>query len=710
MARECSVGDETRREIQRRLQRAVESREQIRSLARTGRREQAETDPRRQRDYAERRAWRLERGSRGESLRGDLTDFQPVSFLSEGATRRRAVAKVELEIDSASEEGTGFLISPRLFLTNQHVIRDPRHARAADLLFDYEIDEHNMRRETTAYRLDPDRFWASSPEASLDYSLIALGARRQGGADPRALGYCPISNTSDRHVLGMPINVIQHPGGGLKQVALRNNLLSHRTDRTLLYETDTQSGSSGSPVFNDDWDVVALHHYGEPFLAVVDGVDLELQANEGVRISQIYDELERKLPTLGGDERELLEEALVLYEQTQPARRVPRRPDATRALPRRDERRETDLQREGAPMSGPLRQDSNAATFVIPIEVTVRVQGASTQAQVSTGQALDEGPRRLPMLASEGKKLDRNYANRNGFDARFVRDIDIDLSELVSPFQDRITPLKSSQDDHERGELKYQNFSVMMDREYRLARITATNIHERHYIDIDRETGAPREGETWYIERRIRRDAFVDQSFYGVWSHIFDRGHLTRRNDPTWGDATEAKRANADTFHFTNSAPQQWRFNQSTRHWQGLERYILEQGIQDEPGRTKLTVLQGPVFNDDEDLFAGDVQIPTEFWKLAVWFKQGRVRVVGLIASQSGMLDEFRGPQADRGSGSIDVSESLISVRGLERKTGLDLRMFREHDLFTSGGDAGRIGGEAAVSQRPVRDWADIPI
>ena len=30
------------------------------------------------------------------------------------------------------------------------------------------------------------------------------------------------------------------------------------------YRTNTDPGSSGSPVFTMDWDIVALHHYGDP--------------------------------------------------------------------------------------------------------------------------------------------------------------------------------------------------------------------------------------------------------------------------------------------------------------------------------------------------------------------------------------------------------------------------------------------------------------
>lgn len=48
-------------------------------------------------------------------------------------------------------------------------------------------------------------------------------------------------------------------------------------------------------------------------------------------------------------------------------------------------------------------------------------------------------------------------------------------------------------------------------------------------------------------------------------------GHLTRRNDPTWGTSDEAERANADTFHFANCTPQHLRFNETAKYWQGVD-------------------------------------------------------------------------------------------------------------------------------------------
>ena len=69
-----------------------------------------------------------------------------------------------------------------------------------------------------------------------------------------------------------------------KEIALHDNNVTYVYDRVIRYNTDTEGGSSGSPVFNDQWQLCALHHAG---WKNADGS----ATNEGIRISAICDYL-----------------------------------------------------------------------------------------------------------------------------------------------------------------------------------------------------------------------------------------------------------------------------------------------------------------------------------------------------------------------------------------------------------------------------------
>src|SRR5262249_32673718 len=83
---------------------------------------------------------------------------------------------------------------------------------------------------------------------------------------------------------------------------------------------------SGSPVFNDDWELVALHHWGHPFLEQKDekGKPLPQNVNEGVRVSALYNFLQGKLDsnTLPAAQKALLAEVLAPATTAGPPPRV----------------------------------------------------------------------------------------------------------------------------------------------------------------------------------------------------------------------------------------------------------------------------------------------------------------------------------------------------------------------------------------------------
>jgi endonuclease G len=82
------------------------------------------------------------------------------------------------------------------------------------------------------------------------------------------------------------------------------------------------------------------------------------------------------------------------------------------------------------------------------------------------------------------------------------------------------------------------------------------------------------------------------------------RGHMTKREDPQWGDTeAEALAAAQATFHFSNCVPQLGGLN--TKKWGKLETYILNK--ESVPEKLKVSVLKGPILSPHDQLFVTPV-------------------------------------------------------------------------------------------------------
>jgi endonuclease G len=695
-------------------------RERVKRLIAAGKRALAEDDPGRARAFNARRWRRLSGRPGAEALQGDTIDLQGVAFLVEGAAIRRAVAYLEVNDPRGTELGTGFLIAPGVLMTNCHVIRDAEAARLTTVIFDRELDETGRPAATTSFTLDPDRLALFSPVEVLDFAVLALGRRIGGPADLAALGYCPLSDSPDRHRIGMNVNIIQHPRGEPKNIAIRNNPLVARTERSLLYETDTEPGSSGAPVFNDDWDLVALHHWGEPFLEQrdEDGRPIRTNVNEGVRISAIHRDLAARLATLPADQAALLRPALEATSPVAPAGRmltrlpggppIPAAPQPASPPAEASAGTEVKTGQEQARTMTRIDAQDGTIRLSIPLEITLRL-GNPALGTAETAPTEASAPQERPLLRrSEALRIDPDYAGRSGYDPRFIPGADLPLPVPNARLARQVAPLRADQPNAADGLLAYEHFSLKLHKTHRVAIFTATNIDGATYLDVDRDSGAVRgaEAETWFKDPRVSETFYLGQSFYSEWSHLFDRGHLTRRTDPTWGDAATAERANADTFHLTNCSPQHFRFNQSTRFWQGVERYVLEKGVLAADSARRISVFQGPIYDDARDLFADDVQIPSSFFKIVAWKGPSGVKAVGLVVDQVQLLQETRRRlSAPSGNAPVDVAQWRVPIVQIEKRTGLAFaEAIRGGDTINRSGQP-QVGAEAA---QPISRLEDI--
>jgi len=110
---------------------------------------------------------------------------------------------------------------------------------------------------------------------------------------PPGLEPYPVADTLPTVNSGQRLYVIGHPrGGGLMFSMQDNRLIDYGapSDFRVHYRTPTEPGSSGSPVFNGGWELVALHHAGSATMNRIHGPGT-YEANEGIWIQSIRKQL-----------------------------------------------------------------------------------------------------------------------------------------------------------------------------------------------------------------------------------------------------------------------------------------------------------------------------------------------------------------------------------------------------------------------------------
>ena len=238
------------------------------------------------------------------------SDLVGVNYLEIGLATAQAVARIQVRDQRGRVLGfgTGSMVSPNLLLTNNHVLESALIAQRSLADFNYQDDPNFIPRQAVTFPLDPARFFHTDPV--LDFTLVAVSPVATDGKTPLAsFGWLHLLSSSGKALVGEYVSIIQHPEGSTKHLALRENQVVGLKEQYIHYETDTQPGSSGSPVFNDQWDVVALHHagvkkvdeQGRPLTAdgrlwkpSMGAEQLAWVANEGVRISSILASLKRR--------------------------------------------------------------------------------------------------------------------------------------------------------------------------------------------------------------------------------------------------------------------------------------------------------------------------------------------------------------------------------------------------------------------------------
>jgi V8-like Glu-specific endopeptidase len=200
-----------------------------------------------------------------------LNNLLRIAWLSRGLELAAPVCRIV----TPRGMGSGFLIANDLVLTNHHVFPDAQAAEQSTLEFNYQLDWSGAPEPVRRFTLDGSRFHTN---ADLDYAI--MGVEERAGD---LYGFVDLGKRAEATVNDF-VTVIQHPLGGFKQICFTDNKVSAVFGHLMQYATDTEPGSSGSPVFDQQWQIVGLHHRGGG-LAGPDGK--KYFTNEGILISAV---------------------------------------------------------------------------------------------------------------------------------------------------------------------------------------------------------------------------------------------------------------------------------------------------------------------------------------------------------------------------------------------------------------------------------------
>ena len=219
--------------------------------------------------------------------------FQPLAWMNTVFDRCKAIGRVESI--TGQPVGTGFLVrrgdffagggDEAVLLTNNHVVAPDGkagaraiEARAGRVVFEVFHDLPVLLDSVV---------W-NSPVGEFDASFVSLQTPPPPGSKVCPMKPQPRAFVSDGT---QRLFVIGHPRGGILSVSLQDSIWLDTDDRLLHYRTPTADGSSGSPVFDQDfWTLVGLHHASSPAMQRLNGESGTYEANEGIAIAAVLRE------------------------------------------------------------------------------------------------------------------------------------------------------------------------------------------------------------------------------------------------------------------------------------------------------------------------------------------------------------------------------------------------------------------------------------
>jgi hypothetical protein len=219
-------------------------------------------------------------------------------FMLRAMERARAVARIEHQPDQGF--GTGFIVrggdlfeplgDELLLLTNSHVVSNNEAVVGALAPEDTIVTFQLLKEEGADEEYSVAEVAWTSPPWELDATLLRLEDIPQDVEVFPVTPRLPLADGEQR------VYVIGHPKGGSLSFSIQDNvLLDHEAPR-LHYRAPTEGGSSGSPVFNSQWKLIALHHAGSKEMRKLHRQPGTYAANEGIWIQSIIEAMKEKPP------------------------------------------------------------------------------------------------------------------------------------------------------------------------------------------------------------------------------------------------------------------------------------------------------------------------------------------------------------------------------------------------------------------------------
>ncbi len=586
----------------------------------------------------------------------------------------RAVGRIELAGGDLDWVGTGWLVGDDILVTNRHVALE--FARRDGDGFSFKMGDFGQIRASVdfleeienpaelVFKLIRPLFVEDPSGPDLAFFQVEIDSGDQRLAKPLQLAARPAVSDSVA-VIGYPAYDSRIP-----DLDLMENLFGRIYDKKrlapgavtfveptrLLHNCTTLGGNSGSCVIDlTSGEAVGLHFSGR-FMATNYAVPSDI-------VQRSLEQLTR------GRQRPRPEKKLSV------SRHMPASPQQIK-------------------WSNATPNQSASITIPITLTLSLGVPALGSGGNRSAGWE-DQVDFDDDITGDEGRVED--YLDRDGYRSNFLSDQsdqpagegrDVPLPRIGSRHAGDV--LSFDWNGEKETELRYEHFSVVMSRSRRMCFFSAVN--------IDGQQSKKTKRANWRWDPRIPREQQIMNECYGD-PPRFSRGHMSRREDPAWGNDISAKRGNQDSMHVTNAVPQMQAFNAPI--WLELEDYALGHAREDD---MKISVFTGPYFTPADPVFYG-VRVPLKFWKIIVFIhdETKSLCATGYEMSQEQALQ----PEEEFVFGAFTSSYLnevvQLPIASIARKSGLDFGMLSEVDPLGT-----VVEGPGSSQSRALKDVGQI--